>query len=208
MTKNKKSAFTLIEIMVTLFILMILAILISTGLNSVLKTEERIKLRRLILTETQAALLQMGRDMHQVINLPVLDNKGKALPTFIISNNSIEFTRAQMIDPLDIKKTQLQRITYRLVGTDLLRSSRNISKTTTMNSDSQILLKNVTLFNCYLIPKNSPLSKSDTKKSEDSQQKEIRMGVVIVINTKDLGYMKRAIPFPFNTIAQDPNASS
>src|SRR5579862_4311457 len=105
-----KAGFTLVEIMVTLFILMVVGILISTGLNSVLKTDEIINKKRRDITDIQLAIIQIEHDMQQVINQPIR-----------ISNNNLEFTRSGLIDPSNIKTRLLQRVTYRLDGTNLFR---------------------------------------------------------------------------------------
>lgn len=203
--------FTLVEIMITLFILMIVGIMITAGLSSVIKTEDRIKQKRKNLAELQRAIFEIEQDMQQVITKPVITNEGKEQPTFILSNTAIELTRSGFVNPsIENSPNSLQRITYKLDGTHLFRIARKVTNKIPVNhAESRLLLNNVKSFHCTLVPAKNPLQYTQTQNVKTLKpNSKINMGIIIEINTAELGNIKRVIPFAINTIKENWDAVS
>ena len=96
--------FTLLEILISLFVLSIVAAIITTGLNMVVKTQVRVEKKYRELAEVQLALTIFERDLQQIIDRPILDENGTTQAALQISENRIEFTCAGYSNPFSMNK--------------------------------------------------------------------------------------------------------
>jgi len=201
--------FTLLEIMVTLFILMIVGTLISSGLHTVLTAQDRIQKKRYSLTEIQLALFQINLDMQQLMNKPILNPQGQELPVIIQGNNFLEFTRGGFINSSIVNPDTFERITYKLIDTHLLRITQHISNNKVINqSDSELLLSHVKAFEARLIPANNPLSNISSQNKTILPNQTMRLGIDIKITSSEFGNIHRIVAFEFNTLDKENNDSS
>lgn len=125
--RNSHIGYTLIEIMVAMFVFVILAAIVTSTLSQVLKVREENNEHMKRLEKLQMALMIIERDIQQMIRRPIInsiDRREEALETNIRNKNQIVFTRTGYVNPLaQIKRSTLQRVGYYLNGSRLIRQN-------------------------------------------------------------------------------------
>lgn len=114
--------FTLIEIIIALFIFAILSVIVAVGMNTVLRARSHVKKMDEKMQQMVVAFTLMQRDITQMIDRPVSDNMGTTKPALIDHSDGIEFTRAGYLNPLSAeKRSNMMRVGYQFSGGKLLR---------------------------------------------------------------------------------------
>ena len=110
---DKQSGFTLLEILIALFIFSILSLILAAALRNVIDVTAGTARSADRLRTTQIALLMMSRDIEQAVNRPVLDAAGKEEAAFIGKPTSFTLTRAGFANPTGLAlQSSLQRTGY------------------------------------------------------------------------------------------------
>lgn len=144
---NRTNGFTLIEILIALFIFAILGTIAAIGLHAVLNTHERIEHTQRELRNMQWAFLLMRRDFTQLIQRPITSTGGEELPALLInSTNHVEFTTGGFINPNAISpRSTLIRVAYELDHHQLVRLTWPVlDRPTQISAQRRILLNHVT----------------------------------------------------------------
>lgn len=116
--------FTLIELVVVIALFGVVSLMAYGGLNSVLKSRERVEQHMDRTAEFQRAYRRLRDDLQQVRNRPSRDIYGDAQPALRGDRDTrLEFTRAGWRNPLLLPRPALERVSYRLVEKQLRRES-------------------------------------------------------------------------------------
>ncbi len=147
-TISTTNGFTLLEILIALFIFAIVGVIASSGLRSVLKDQEVSTRKSTQLAQLQLAIIVIERDLMQIVNRSVRVENGELLPALIANENdqpSLQFTHAGYINPQATRhQSTLQRVRYRLSEGKLLRETwPMLDRTSTQEPDAQVLLTGV-----------------------------------------------------------------
>jgi len=119
---QRHSGFTLIEILIALFIFVIVISLASTGLYIIDKAHHRTRDHIKQLQQLQIAVVLIRNDISHIIDRPVKDNNGKTLAAVLGNNQQLQFTRDQVANPLMVaKRSHLVRVGYLLQHHQLVR---------------------------------------------------------------------------------------
>lgn len=111
---DKERGFTLLEIIIALFVFSIVSMIVVGALHNVLTTQSSTEKKAARLAELQIALLLMSRDLEQVINRPITNASG-TLEGFIGTSDSVTFTHAGLVNPFGmLQRSTLQRTQYEL----------------------------------------------------------------------------------------------
>src|SRR5947209_8116839 len=89
--RKNQQGFTLLELLIALFIFTIISMMLASALHTVIKAQSGSDKNALLLRELQVALLMMSRDVEQTVNRPVLDTTGKEERAFIGTPTSFTF---------------------------------------------------------------------------------------------------------------------
>ncbi len=120
-----QAGFTLLELLVALAIFAIIATAAYSGLQNVLFTSGIVETEAQRLAQLQTAFLLLERDMEQLANRGIRDEFGQARPPIeggeINSDALITFTRAGWANPLRSNRSTLQRLSYQLRESRLVR---------------------------------------------------------------------------------------
>lgn len=122
-----KAGFTLIEVMIALFIFAILGTIAAMGLHAVLNAKARLSVVQAELREFEFATTMMRHDFLQLIQRPISGTSGEELPPlWIKSTHHIEFTTAGYTNPDAIaSRSTLRRVAYIWRQGDLIRVTWN-----------------------------------------------------------------------------------
>lgn len=108
-----KSGFTLIEILIALFIFTILSMLLMAGLHNVINLQGGTERNAERLRKLQMALLIVSRDIEQAVNRPITNSSGKEERAFKGSAQNITFTHGGLANPNGaVLRSSLQRTRY------------------------------------------------------------------------------------------------
>jgi general secretion pathway protein J len=109
--------FTLLELLIAITVFAILSTIAYSGLDIVLDTEARTTKHIDQLSQLQKAFSLMLRDIEQVTDREVRDEFGDPLLPMRsggFSGELVEFTRGGRPNPMDLQRSNLQRIGYQL----------------------------------------------------------------------------------------------
>lgn len=108
--------FTLVEILVALFITAILCTMVGVFLHGVTRAHSHLKTLDKSLMQLQVALVLWQRDVSQIIDRPIRVQSGKKLPALVsYPNDALEMTTLGQVNPgYWSKRSRLLRVGYGL----------------------------------------------------------------------------------------------
>ncbi|MEM9742703.1 MAG: type II secretion system minor pseudopilin GspJ [Pseudomonadota bacterium] len=123
MARASTRGFTLIEMIVALGVFAILGAMTAQIVGRVVDQFGVLTERGRALTTLNRAMQVMQRDLLQINARTIRDPLGDVRPAVVIqADGTIEFTRAGWANPLNRKRSTLQRVVYRLEGDILYRA--------------------------------------------------------------------------------------
>lgn len=108
---NQKIGFTLIEILIALFIFAIISVMLASSLRSVIDAFQRTEQKGDQLNVLRYTLLIFSREITHAIDRPIKDNGGKDEPALIGDNHHISFTYTGLANSFT-KRSNLARSEY------------------------------------------------------------------------------------------------
>ena len=120
----KDKGFTLIELMIALFVFVIMSTITVMALTSTFKTREVVRSHSARLSELQLGMALIDRDVNHAYDRTITDNQGNVEPAILYESPTLKFTRIGLSVPLTgIKRSSVQRVSYTLDGTTLIRNT-------------------------------------------------------------------------------------
>ena len=116
-----KKGFTLIEVLISLVILSIIAIVSTNFLQSSIDLRNQSKSKVDDIKVFNLGVSTIRRDLMSTVNLPMRDNFGNQLPNFIGSNTDKKITFLGFINRIDSSRSSISRIEYLLDDTKFIR---------------------------------------------------------------------------------------
>ncbi len=116
-----KKGFTLIEVLISLVILSIIAIVSSNFLQSSIDLRNQSKSKVDDIKIFNLGVSTIRRDLMSTVNLPMRDNFGNQLPNFIGSNTDKKITFLGFINRIDSSRSSISRIEYLFDDTKFIR---------------------------------------------------------------------------------------
>lgn len=111
--QRKQSGFTLLEILIALFIFTILSLMMVGGLRSVINAQSGSEDKAERTRKLQMVLLVMSRDIEQTVNRPIINATGREEAAFVGTPTSMMFTHAGFANPTGaVARSTLQRTGY------------------------------------------------------------------------------------------------
>ncbi|MDA9757857.1 GspJ family type II secretion system protein [Pseudomonadota bacterium] len=116
-----KKGFTLIEVLISLVILSIIAIVSTNFLQSSIDLRNQSKSKVDDIKVFNLGVSTIRRDLMSTVNLPMRDNFGNQLPNFIGSNSDKKITFLGFINRIDSSRSSISRIEYLFDDTKFIR---------------------------------------------------------------------------------------
>jgi len=113
--------FTLFEILIAVSIFAVIGTIAMTSLIQVGRTGERVTQQQQLLSDIQFTLGYFGKDWSQMIDRKVRDQYGDVQSQLQLNENGLRFTRQGWSNLLQQKRSNLQRVEYRLQDNTLQR---------------------------------------------------------------------------------------
>jgi general secretion pathway protein J len=144
--------FTLLEILIALFIFSILSLLMMSALHNMIgfltgteKNAERLR-------QMQISLLLMSRDIESIVNRPAYDNTGKEEPALIGTPTTITLTHMGLASAMnEMGSSTLQRVSYYVADDKLFRKTWDaVDQAPTTRAHDRILFQPITVVFQYL----------------------------------------------------------
>ena len=112
---------TLIEVLISLVILSIIAIVSTNFLQSSIDLRNQSKSKVDDIKVFNLGVSTIRRDLMSTVNLPMRDNFGNQLPNFIGSNTDKKITFLGFINRIDSSRSSISRIEYLFDDTKFIR---------------------------------------------------------------------------------------
>ena len=116
-----KKGFTLIEVLISLVILSIIAIVSTNFLQSSIDLRNQSKSKVDDIKVFNLGVSTIRRDLMSTVNLPMRDNFGNQLPNFIGSTTDKKITFLGFINRIDSSRSSISRIEYLFDDTKFIR---------------------------------------------------------------------------------------
>jgi general secretion pathway protein J len=119
----RQRGFTLVEIMIAIFIAAIMFAIGYGAINQALRDRDSINASQARVTEIQRGMRVVAQDFAQLIARPARDTSGNGeLRPAVMSSNTddilITFTRSGWTNPAGLPRPSEQRVRYRYIGQD------------------------------------------------------------------------------------------
>jgi len=119
------SGFTLIEVMVAVFIFGVMSIFAYSGLNQVLQGQKYLQTSSDQLKDLQLTFRYLEKDINQLVNRPIRNQYQDLQPAFVgDEEKALSFTHAGWRNPANLVRSKLQRVTYEISENTLKRYTR------------------------------------------------------------------------------------
>ena len=116
-----KKGFTLIEVLISLVILSIIAIVSTNFLQSSIDLRNQSQSKVDDIKVFNLGVSTIRRDLMSTVNLPMRDNFGNQLPNFMGSNSDKKITFLGFINRIDSSRSSISRIEYLFDDTKFIR---------------------------------------------------------------------------------------
>ena len=195
---NRQSGFTLMEILVALFIFAVVGLISAQLLGRTVNAYEVLDDRGQRLGQIHRAMLVVERDMLQFRNRPIRMAQGEPLPALMIGDEgALSMTRGGWRNPLQRPRSELQRVGYRMQDEKLVRGYWSVlDRRGDEEPISQTLLEGVEELEFFAIDQNGEEHKFwPPKAGQEAGQLQIA-GLVLRVSMVPLGIVERVWEVP------------
>ena len=195
---NRHSGFTLIEILVALFIFAVVGLISAQLLGRTVKAYEVLDDRGQRLSQIHRAMLVVERDMLQFRNRPIRMAQGEPLPALMIGDEgALSMTRGGWRNPLQRPRSELQRVGYRIQEEKLVRAYWPVlDRRGDEEPISQTLLEGVEDLEFFAIDQNGQEHKFWPPRSAQGAGQLQIAGLVLRVSMVPVGIVERVWEVP------------
>jgi len=202
-TTKKHFGFTLVEVLIAVFIFTIISLMMVSGLRTVLQSSAGTEKRSAQITDLQMTLLLFSRDFEEVILRPITNAKGAIDAALIGNSTEISFTRAGFTNPLSqFKRSTLQRVRYSLQDETIERATWQVlDQTAKSKPDTRKLLNNIEKLSFEYLTKEGKFSA--TWPANGSTDDSLPLGIKVSISWEKWGKISQFYLIPAAGLASE-----
>ncbi|MGH1536989.1 MAG: type II secretion system minor pseudopilin GspJ [Gammaproteobacteria bacterium] len=205
---NNSFGFTLIEMMIAIFLFSIVSVMAYGGINYVLKGQNYLQSSSNQLKDMQLTFRYFEKDINQMINRSVRNQYQDLQPSFVGNEDKVfSFTHAGWRNPANLTRSKMQRVSYELDENILKRHTwgqldgaiaEEFFTTDLLEGVESIQLR-------YLDQANQwqstwpPLNNSTVQQSGIVQQFDIPRALELTIKMENMEEIKRLFAAPATT---------
>lgn len=193
-SRTRCTGFTLIELLVALAVFAVLAGIVYGALDAVLDTREQTDSKNQRRAQIMHAITLMERDLLQMSRRSIWDEFDRLSPALVVEQppaGRIEFTRAGLLNPRQLKRSHLQRVAYRISEDQLVRDIWPVLDRTAQTAPlTEALLENVEDISFEALTTQW----SDTWPDESDNPPELPRAIRVVLTLEDMGPIERVVP--------------
>jgi len=191
-TRRNQSGFTLIELLVSMMIFSMMSLMAYGGLINIFKSNEVLTAQEVQLKSLKRTMMFLERDMRQLVFRARSAGFGQSEGAFLFGlgqDGLLEFTRAGNSNPMDLKRSTLQRVRYDLDDKKFIRSSWNLVDHLGAEPVKMTLLEDVDDFTLRVMS-----NKGIWQDNWGKRAKGLPKAVELTLTHKYWGKVKRIIP--------------
>lgn len=200
--RQSQAGFTLLELLVAISIFSMLSVMAYSGLKTVLDSRDANQKIAERVANLQLAMLRINTDLQHAIERTVRDAFGTPIPSMITlqdGESSLEWTRAGYTNPGEFKRSNLQRVAYKLNESNLVRVTWPVlDRTQGTEPVESILISGIESLEWAFNDQTNGASSSWP--TEDMRQanriSELPRAVELKINFSDIGEIRRSFLLP------------
>lgn len=124
--RNKYHGFTLLELLVALSIFSMISVMAYGGLQTVITTKNTTQEASTRIAEVQMLIMRISSDLRQAIARKVRDEHGDFVSVMHLESSNqgvLEWSRAGYRNPASLKRSNIQRVAYKIEENKLIRLS-------------------------------------------------------------------------------------
>lgn len=197
--------FTLLEILIALFIFTILSMILMTALHNVIGISSTTERHAEQLRHTQVALLVMKRDIGQALDRPITNTIGKQEAAFIGTPRSIVLTHTGLANPSGLLRSVLQRTGYQWHDQALWRVTWPVLDQAPETTSHERRLLDVESVRFEFLDKNG---RFQSGWPVPGKQDPLPLAVRVTMVIKDWGNLSQLYIIPAKSIKAEMNASA
>jgi general secretion pathway protein J len=204
--KRSEGGFTLLEILLALFIFAIISLILTATLHNILNNQSRLQQRSQSFAEVQITLMLFSRDFEQIVNRPILNFSGTPETALVGYAQQITFTHAGFDNPGNVEhRSTLQRARYRLESGKLIREVWPVlDQSPHTQPTKRILMKDITDLRFSYLTEQGRLEK--IWPGNDKEKNKLPRAIQVYLMTKQWGKISQLFIIPVETITQDNEA--
>lgn len=183
--------FTLLEVLVAIFIFAIIGLSANQMLRSIIDTQSRVRAGNETFASISRTLTVIHRDLTQVIPRGIRDGYGEPMGPLVIGQGPyvLEFTRTGWNNPARHQRSEVQRVAYGVEDDTLYRYFWLVlDRAEDSEPRSQILLRNIEGFSASVVDPEGETA--DAWPELDSNQ-VLPPGLEITIDVEPIGQIRR-----------------
>lgn len=190
--------FTLLEILVALFIFAIVGLVSAQLLSRTVDSYGVLEKRGERLAQIHRAMQLVERDVLQFRNRSVrIDQNQRMDPLMVGVDGTMALTRGGWRNPLQRPRSELQRVGYRLQGTDLVRAYwPAVDRPESDEPITQVILERVDDLEFFAIDQYGEEHKFWPTPQTSNSTSIIAVGVILRISMAPIGIVERVWELP------------
>ncbi|MCW9025132.1 MAG: type II secretion system minor pseudopilin GspJ [Gammaproteobacteria bacterium] len=200
--QNKQSGFTLLELLVALSIFALISVMAYAGLNTVLDARIVLEQNMDRLGQIQKSVQFITRDISHIVDRQIRDeygdNKAAVLGSELnigLGSPAIEMTRTGYPNPMNMTRSHLQRVAYRLQENVLYREAwQVIDRAPDSTAYQAKLCDNVTSIKFRYLDNESNWHDQWPPSNPQYQGPALPSAVEFALELKDWGSINRLLP--------------
>jgi len=187
MNKRISSGFTLIEVLIALFIFAIISTITVLGLREVIQSYRSISHHQKLLQRLSLAVTLMRQDVGQIVIYPWGQSGSK---------RSVSFVRAGLVNPFDLfHRSDLEQVKYTVEAGQLVRLSSVFDSNAQEASVRQVLLEHVVGMQVQYIDQQGSLNSQWPPKSLKYENSTwLPIGIKIILALEPASKLTLVLP--------------